>query len=150
MYLFSDYNGVANVTDLSIEEWNGALPSDLKSAIESFEPDSEQLLFLLGNGDIVESELESFSNGEFYTKSALGEVTVPLANTKEVSFARLPYYEAKRNKGDVKILLVDESEMTLRLDQWEDGKIFGVSQNIGEAEVKLPHVSEVKFNLYRD
>ena len=150
LYLYCDYDGTALVTEFNVEKWNGALPSDLEKAVEEFTEDTESVLFLLSTGDVVDSDLQSFSEESFLTESSLGEVSVPLKNTKEVSFARLPYREAKRCKGDVKVWLKDESVVTLRLDSWEEGKLSGLSQNFGEVRLQLPYVKEVQFNLYRD
>ncbi len=150
LYLFSEYDGAITLNELTISSWNGLLPSSARLPHQQHEQILPEVALTLSNGDQMRASSYSFEGQAFQLTTPLGDASLPINRVNRIDLSRLPYDEAIRNLGDIRLLLHDGSEVTMQLLDWRNGIISGESQNSTPLKVLTEHLREIDFNLYRD
>lgn len=150
LYLYSEYNGKVTMKDYTIKSWNGALPASTTDVNDLLSSEVKKPIVYLRNGDILDADVKKVESELISFHSELGDLNVPMKTVKEINFGRMPYDEPKREAGDMRVHLRDESVVTLTLKEWGQEQLKGDSAQVGEVSIKLDKVKRVEFNIYRD
>ncbi|MEM7456657.1 MAG: TlpA disulfide reductase family protein, partial [Planctomycetota bacterium] len=124
-------NGTARIVS-RMEEF--AIPRDKLTSIiwlhpEKYLKDENEI----DSGDDADPPGDAGANGEG------DEPEDPQAN-EEV--------EAGENEQEFQIVVTNGSRLTLVAREWKDGKIVGLSRTLGECEVPLEHIREIRMGSY--
>jgi len=139
------------ISAMSLAVWDGnrgSVTSEESAILERNEQSSNPTL-LLRNGDAVQVEHFSITDGKISAKTSRGEVTIPIARTSLIGLKKPAGNPPtpKKRVGDVRAWLPDGSRLTFRLDSLTDGKITGSSQQFGTAEFDLKAFERIEMNL---
>ena len=102
----------------------------------------------LANGDSLDGEVVSITDGVITVKTPLGEVKVPVARLRTVALKKVDLERCKRRNGDIRAWFTDGSSIVFRLDGVGDGTLTGSSQNFGTATFKIAAFNRIEFNIY--
>lgn len=102
----------------------------------------------LANGDSLEGEVVSITDGVITVKTPLGEVKIPAARLRTVALKPGILERCKRRNGDIRAWFPDGSSIVFRLDEVGDGTLTGSSQNFGSATFKIAAFSRIEFNIH--
>jgi len=102
----------------------------------------------LANGDSLDGEVVSITDGVITVKTPLGEVKVPVARLRTVALKKVDLERCKRRNGDIRAWFTDGSSIVFRLDGVGDGTLTGSSQNFGTACFKIAAFNRIEFNIY--
>lgn len=103
---------------------------------------------LLRNGDSIEGEVISISEGTITLKTAFRDLKLPVGRFRSLALKSASLEEPKRMNGDVRAWFDDGTSLVFRVDSLGGGKITGYSQNFGEVEFDLKAFTRIEFNIY--
>lgn len=102
----------------------------------------------LANGDSLEGEVVSITDGVIAVKTPLGDVKLPVARIRTVALKKVDLERCKRRNGDIRACFDDGSSIVFKLDDVGDGTLLGSSQNFGKATFKTAAFNRIEFNIY--
>ncbi len=102
----------------------------------------------LRNGDNLEGEITSITEGIITVKTPFREVQLPVGSLRTVALKAADLERCKLESGDVRGSLPDGSSLVFRLDGVKDDFITGFSQNFGTVDFKISAFSRIEFNIY--
>ena len=102
----------------------------------------------LRNGDSIDGEVMSITDGVITAKTLFREIKLPVELLRSVALKDISPERSKREKRDVRGSLPDGSSFVFRLDQVSDDTMTGYSQNFGMAEFKISNFNLIEFNIY--
>lgn len=102
----------------------------------------------LANGDSIDGEVLSITDGLITVKTSLGEVKLPVARLRSITLKKVDLERCIRRKGDVRAWFPDGSSLVFRLDSVGDGVLNGSSQNFGAASFRIGAFQRIEFNIY--
>ncbi len=102
----------------------------------------------LRNGDSIDGEVLSISDGMITLKTPFRDVKLPVEALRSVALKPVALETSKRENGDVRAWFADGSWLVFRLDQVGEGTLTGYSQSFGSAVFKIAAFSRIEFNIY--
>lgn len=102
----------------------------------------------LANGDSLEGEVTSITDGDISVKTPLGEIKLPVARLRNIALKKADLERCIRREGDIRAWFPDGSSMVFRLDAVTSDTLTGSSQNFGSAEFKIDAFNRIEFNIH--
>lgn len=102
----------------------------------------------LRNGDTLDGEVQSITDGVVLLKTPFRDVKIPIERMRSVALKPADLETSKRENGDIRAWFPDGTSMVFRLDATGEGNLTGYSQNFGTAVFKLAAFSRIEFNIY--
>jgi hypothetical protein len=102
----------------------------------------------LRNGDSIDGEVVSISDGMITLKTPFREVRLPVEALRSVALKPADLETSKRENGDVRAWFSDGSWIVFRLEGVGEGTLTGYSQAFGTAVFKTAAFSRIEFNIY--
>jgi hypothetical protein len=102
----------------------------------------------LRNGDSIDGEVVSISDGMITLKTPFRDVRLPVEALRSVALKPVDLETSKRENGDVRAWFADGSWIVFRLDGVGEGTLTGYSQSFGTAVFKVAAFSRIEFNIY--
>ncbi len=145
--VFADYDGDTQLTAPKLQAWNGILPYSLQPLAPIISADQHAIIYL-NNGDTIDAADLRYHQQDLRATTTLGDISLPVAEVAVIDFSGMPYQEAKREQGDITLMLHNGSIVTMKLLSWQDGILTGESQNFGTIQVREGALAQVRFNIY--
>ncbi|MEY4569464.1 MAG: hypothetical protein RLZZ398_903 [Verrucomicrobiota bacterium] len=102
----------------------------------------------LHNGDSIDGEVVSISDGMITLKTPFRDVRLPVEALRTIALKPVDLETSKRENGDVKAWFADGSWLVFRLEGVDEGTLTGYSQAFGTAVFKMAAFSRIEFNIY--
>jgi len=102
----------------------------------------------LANGDTLEAEVISITDGTIALKTPFGEINLPVSRLRTVALKPVDAERCKREEGDVRAWFPDGSSMVFRLESGNVDTITGYSQNFGTATFRTSAFNRIEFNIH--
>lgn len=102
----------------------------------------------LRNGDSIDGEVVSISDGMITLKTPFRDVRLPVEALRSVALKPADLETSKRENGDVRAWFPDGSWLVFRLEGVGEGTLTGYSQAFGTAVFKIAAFSRIEFNIY--
>lgn len=102
----------------------------------------------LRNGDSLDGEVQSISEGMISIKTPFRDVKLPIEVLRSVALKPAELERCKRENGDVRGWFPDGSSVVFRLEDVKPGILSGSSQNFGTADFKTAAFNRIEFNIY--
>ncbi|MBP7274719.1 MAG: hypothetical protein KBA51_00785 [Kiritimatiellae bacterium] len=131
------------VRNIRVSEWDGRTPDSGKEA--SGVGTAETLS--LNNGDQLSGDLKSLSGETARVETSFGALEIPVDRINLITFAKNEA-RARRNRGDMRLALWDDTIVTLDIARLADGSFEGSSENMGSMRLPLSGVRSAEWNLY--
>ncbi len=131
------------ISGFRLSSWDGQ-PLD-KSANQ---PPPKLDTIALANGDIATGTIEKIADNQALVKTAHVALNIPIERALNVRLAASKSERARRVNGDVRVYLVDGSQITMMLESITDSALVGSSENFGRASVQRAAVDYIQFNIY--
>ena len=131
------------VRNIRVSEWDGRAPDSASAS--SGEGAGETLS--LRNGDLLSGALQSLREGTARVETSFGVLEIPADRINRIAFGKNDA-RARRNRGDLRLVLWDDTTVTLDVARLADGNFEGRSENMGSMRVPLSGVRSADWNLY--
>ncbi|YCM44443.1 hypothetical protein V2O64_00225 [Verrucomicrobiaceae bacterium 227] len=173
LHFVPQQNRPMNFSNISISQWDGALPKGNNDETAPTSGDNEfgdnlqgQRITLV-NGDIVVGKIQLIQDDFVQVSTDFGDVRIPLNRMSSIDLADVELDEegkpVKDEDGnlisikeeprmwgeDIRAWFHEGGSITIRMATIADGKIKGSSQVFGEAEFDLNAFSRLEFNIWR-
>ena len=102
----------------------------------------------LANGDSLDGEVSSITDGMISVKTPLGDVKFPVSRLRTVALKKSDLERCKRRNGDIRAWFADGSSIVFKLDAVAADVLTGSSQNFGTANFKLTAFNRIEFNIH--
>lgn len=102
----------------------------------------------LRNGDSLDGEVQSISEGMISIKTPFRDVKIPIEVLRSVALKPVELERCKRENGDVRGWFPDGSSVVFRLENVKPGILSGSSQNFGTVDFKTAVFNRIEFNIY--
>ena len=102
----------------------------------------------LANGDSLQGDVTSVTDGMVTIHTPLGDIKLPVARIRTVALKKVDPERCIRRNGDIRAWFADGNSIVFRLDQVGDGTLTGSSQNFGKATFKTNAFSRIEFNIH--
>ena len=102
----------------------------------------------LANGDSLQGDVVTVTDGMVSVKTPLGEVKLPVARIRTVALKKIDLERCIRRNGDIRAWFADGTAIIFRLDAVGEGTLSGSSQNFGKATFKTAAFSRIEFNIH--
>ncbi|GAA5121480.1 hypothetical protein JIN84_00785 [Luteolibacter yonseiensis] len=102
----------------------------------------------LRNGDSLDGEVLSITEGMISIKTPFREVKLPIEVLRSLALKPAELERCKRENGDVRGWFPDGSSVVFRLEEVKPGVLSGSSQNFGNADFKTAAFNRIEFNIY--
>ena len=102
----------------------------------------------LRNGDSIDGEVVSISDGMITLKTPFREVRLPVEALRSVALKPADLETSKRENGDVRAWFSDGSWIVFRLEGVGEGTLTGYNQSFGTVVFKMAAFNRIEFNIY--
>ena len=131
------------ISNISIREWDGSLPTSFKDALGS----SKEDFLRLANDDTMSGSIVGIQKNAIKIKTSFAEVNIPLDRIGLIQFAnRDDTKKEKLPKGMVSAKLKGYGSLTFELKSWQDGKLTVESPDFGTATLDGSIIESITFN----
>ncbi len=160
IHFLSYHSKPMRISNIRIGAWDGKVDQKLQATFSDDEdgplvprvdqPQTEEnsRSMNLANGDIIEGEIKSITDGLITINTELGEIIMPVDRFSNLVLPGLGKEKNKIYNGDIRATFPDGTSLVFRLDDIQDDKLTGYSQNFGTAVFPLSGISRVEFHLY--
>jgi len=124
----------------------GGVPTDEQKAAQAEKPKEGRME--LANGDSLQGDVISVTDGVVSVKTPLGDVKLPVSRIRTVALKKVDLERCIRRNGDIRAWFDDSSSIVFRLDGVGDGTLSGSSQNFGKATFKTAAFNRIEFNIH--
>ena len=122
------------------------MPTDEQKAAQAEKPKEGRME--LANGDSLQGDVVTVTDGMVSVKTPLGEVKLPVARIRTVALKKIDLERCIRRNGDIRAWFADGTAIIFRLDAVGEGTLSGSSQNFGKATFKTAAFSRIEFNIH--
>ncbi len=131
------------VSQIRVREWNGNLPGQTKV---STDVDKEDFV-MFNNEDSITGTLIGIKEGQMKFKTSFAELPIPLENVDVIHLSKEGMQFSPIPTGSMRVTLKDRGRLTMKIEEWKDGKITAVSPTFGRTVIDAAALRSVEFNL---
>lgn len=154
LHFVTTNNYPVRIANLRITEWTSAeLPDDKVNEESPVLEGEEGQRIRLQNGDVIIGQIGEIEDGRLHIITPVTPVRIPLGRIRSMKLTGRDdptYEEPRRNKGDVRAWFHNGSQLTFRLDSFEDNTLEGFSQTFGTNTFALQSLTRLEFNIYSE
>ncbi len=148
---FQGQNGQVRVTDVKISPWDGRLPGEEgKAAKEGAANASKTDVCTFANGDIQSGKLKLLKAGIATFTTSFGDLQIPLERVALLELSQEEAEKARKNAGDVELIMQGMGKLTLKLTSLSDGAVQGESENFGKGSFNIKAFNTLRMNIYAE
>ncbi len=133
------------IRNINVTNWHMADNAVSEEAAKDDRNDTVKLV----NGDVATGKIERVADGVMSIKTPQAALSIPLERILAIQFAPAGMVRARRNAGDARVWLSSQHYLTFKLENIQNGKLIGASENFGRVTCHQNAVHRIQFDIYK-
>jgi len=148
IYLRSDNEKKMRISNMSLEKWNGAIPTpEDGEALNLLKGDGQRIL--LANGDAVVGKLGQISNGMLDIKTEYADLKLPIFGIRDLKLPTSEENHPKMEPNDVKAHFKGGGWVILNVSSIDKEFIHGEHKAIGNHKFRIDAFEKIELSIYK-
>lgn len=136
----------AVVSGITVSNWDGRLVAAKNPTADDIED-----VLRLKNGDTVSGELVSLRRDQVTLRTAMGELNIPMTQIESLAFRKSESAAEEQAPTDrVRLLMLDDSRLTVALQKIEDGVVWAEHAHAGPLRIPFKAVERLVWRWKTD
>ncbi|MFC4993997.1 hypothetical protein [Rubritalea tangerina] len=147
LYLRKDNDHRLRLSEMRLEKWTGALPTQKdEDAFRDLKGEGQKLM--LANGDAIIGKIGAIEDGILNIETIHTPLKVPLAKIRDLNLPMAQENHPRSLSGDIKAYYRDGGWITINVESIDEKAIHGSNEAIGKHSFQLSAFKKLELNVY--
>ncbi len=148
IYLRNHSDNKMRISNIHLENWNGAIPSSKdEKVLDQLKGDGQRIL--LSNGDAVVGKIGLIKNGMLDIKTEHADLKLPLFSIRDLKLPTSEENHPKMESNDIKAHFKNGGWIILNVSSIDKEFIHGKHEAIGNRAFRIDAFEKIELNIYK-
>ena len=148
IYLRNENEKVMRISNMSLEKWNGTIPTpEDEKALNQLKGDGQRIL--LANGDAVVGKIGLIKNGMLDIKTEHADLKLPLFGIRDLKLPSTEKNQPKMEPNDVKAHFKGGGWIILNVSSIDKEFVHCKHEAIGNHKFRIDAFEKIEFSIYK-